>query len=215
MRLALISDIHGSLAKVRRFSREIEDFSPDVVVIAGDITHFGGKKEASDILLAIPFRKVAVPGNCDPPEIVETFEETDTEDVHGRRVEIGEYVFAGLGASNPLPFSTLFTYSEESIHTILDSVARDADVIVTHTPPYGILDRTMFGHNGGSEAIKKVIDSHKPRLSVFGHIHESPGIERNEHTVFINPGPLKNGNYVTIELDKKDIRAERHHLSEK
>ena len=214
MRLALISDIHGSLGNVRRFFREVGDFSPDFVVIAGDITHFGGRKEARDILSAIPYKKIAVPGNCDPPEIVDVFEETDTVDVHGKRAEIGGYVFAGLGASNPLPFSTLFTYSEENIHLILDSIARGADILVTHTPPYGILDRTMFGHHGGSEAIRKVIEEHRPKLSLFGHIHESPGVERNEHTVFVNAGPLKNGNYAIIDMDG-EIRVERHHLSEK
>jgi Icc-related predicted phosphoesterase len=215
MRLAVISDIHGSTGKVKRFSMDVEKFSLDIVVIAGDITNFGGKKEAREILSAIPFRKIAVPGNCDPPEIVDVFEETDTVDVHGKRAEVNGHVFAGLGASNPLPFNTLFTYSEENIHLILDSVARGAEVIVTHTPPYGILDRTMFGHHGGSEAIRKVIDEHTPRLSVFGHIHESPGIERNEHTLFVNPGPLKNGNYAIVDMGENDIRAERRHLSEK
>lgn len=215
MRLALISDMHGSLGNVRRFSLDVEKFSPDMVVIAGDITHFGGKKEAKDILMAIPFRKLAVPGNCDPPDIVDIFGETNTVDVHGKRAEINGYVFAGLGASNPLPFNTLFTYSEENIYLILDSVARGADILVTHTPPYGILDRTMFGHHGGSEAIKRVIDEHKPKLSVFGHIHESPGVERNEHTVFVNPGPLKNGTYAIIDMKGENIRVERHHLSEK
>ena len=215
MRLALISDIHGSLGNVRRFSLELEGLSPDLVVIAGDITHFGGKKEARDILDAIPYRKLAVPGNCDPPEIVDVFEETDTVDVHGKRAEIEGYVFAGLGASNPLPFSTLFTYSEENIHLILDPIARGADILVTHTPPYGILDRTMFGHHGGSEAIRKVIDEHRPRLSLFGHIHESPGVERNGRTVFVNPGPLKNGNYAIADVGGRVIAVERHHLSEK
>lgn len=214
MKLAAISDIHSSLKMIRKLTESLENHDPDLVIIAGDITHFSGKTEARAILSAIPFRKVAIPGNCDPPEIIEVFESTNTIDIHGKWAEIGGLIFAGLGASNPPPFPTVFTYTEENMYLILDSVARGADIIVTHTPPYGILDRTIFGHRGGSKAIRKVVERYRPKLSVFGHIHESSGTERMEGTVFVNPGPLKNGNYAIIEFkDRIDVKI--HHLSEK
>ncbi len=214
MRIVAVSDIHGSMKMVKRLAKNMDEIRPDLVVISGDITNFGEKSDAKAILSEIPFKKAAVPGNCDPPEIVDVFEECDTVDLHGKRAEINGLIFAGLGASNPLPFSTLFTYSEENIGLILDSVAKGADVLVTHTPPYGILDKTMFGHRGGSEAIREIVDKHRPRLSLFGHIHESPGVEKVDGTVFVNPGPLKEGNYAIIEIGD-EIRVQRHHLSEK
>ncbi len=202
----LISDIHGSIDAAKRAGTEAERRDVDMVIVAGDITNFGGKDEAKKILSAIPVRKVAVPGNCDHPDIVDVFEETGTESAHGRRFEMNSMQFSGLGASNPLPFGTLFTYSEENIYTFLDSLLPGSDILITHTPPVGILDRTTFGHHGGSESIRKVVEKYRPVLHVFGHIHESPGVERIGETVFVNAGAAKDGNAAIIELKKEGSR---------
>lgn len=204
MRFMLISDIHGSMDMAESAGREAERRNVDIVLVAGDITHFGGPSEARRILSAIPVRKVAVPGNCDPPEIVDIFQETGTESAHGKRVELEDICFAGLGAANPMPFSTLFTYSEENIHMILDAIMDGCDVMITHTPPMGILDRTTFGHLGGSVSIRKVVERYGPALHVFGHIHESPGYERIGETVFVNAGAAKDGNAAIIDVEKEE-----------
>ncbi len=214
MKIVAVSDIHASMKAVRVLAEKIGELEPDLTVISGDITHFGTKNDAKRILSEIPGKKVAVPGNCDPPDIVDIFEETETVDIHGKRAEIDGIVFAGLGASNPLPFSTLFTYSEENIYAILDAIAPGTDILVTHTPPSGILDKTMFGHRGGSESIRKIIEKHRPRMALFGHIHESPGIEEQDGILFVNPGPLKKGNFAVVEIDR-EMRAKRFHLAEK
>ncbi len=202
MRFMLISDIHGSMKAVERAGKEAERRDVDIILVAGDITHFGGKDEAKRILSELPGMKVAVPGNCDPPDIVDVFDSTDTLDVHGRFGTVEGIRFAGLGAANPMPFSTLFTYSEENILLLLEPVARDSDVLITHTPPMGILDSTMFGHRGGSESIRKVVDTVRPALHVFGHIHESGGVERHENTVFVNAGAARDGNAAIIDTEK-------------
>ncbi len=214
MKMVAVSDIHASMKAVRVLAGEIREIGPDLTVISGDITHFGTKDDAKRILSKIPGKKAAVPGNCDLPDIVDIFEETETVDIHGKRAEIEGVVFAGLGASNPLPFSTLFTYSEKNIYTILDAIAPGTDILVTHTPPFGILDKTMFGHRGGSESIRKIIEKHRPRMALFGHIHESPGIEEHGGILFVNPGPVKNGNFAVIEIEEQ-ISAEIHHFAEK
>jgi Icc-related predicted phosphoesterase len=52
----------------------------------------------------------------------------------------------------------------------------DVDVLITHGPPYGILDKlTPYGHLGDKELAKKVVST-KPMLHIFGHIHGSTGI---------------------------------------
>jgi len=198
----LISDIHGLMKAAEMAGKEALKRDVDIMLIAGDIIHFGRTDEERRIFSHIPVRAVAVPGNCDPPEIVDAME-GNVIDVHGRRAEIEGFCFAGLGASNPLPFSTLFTYSEENIYLILDSVARGCDVLITHTPPMGILDRTTFGHRGGSESIRKVVEENRPALHVFGHIHASPGVEEHDGTVFVNAGPAKNGNAAIIEVERE------------
>lgn len=202
MRILVIADIHGSKKAAKYAGIKANEMDAALTVIAGDITDFGSP-DAADIFSAIGGRIAAVPGNCDPPEIVDAMKECGVIDLHGKRALIDNLMFAGLGASNPMPFSTLFTYSEENIHVILDSIARDADVLVTHTPPYGILDRTMFGHHAGSKSIRRIVEKYRPKISIFGHIHESPGVERMDGSLFINPGPAKDGNAAFLYTDKR------------
>ncbi|KAG7008302.1 hypothetical protein G7Y79_00006g019220 [Physcia stellaris] len=52
------------------------------------------------------------------------------------------------------------------------------DIILTHGPPYSIRDRTSRGENVGCEHLLKALSRARPRLCVFGHIHEGWGGER-------------------------------------
>ena len=46
----------------------------------------------------------------------------------------------------------------------------DIDIVVTHNPPYGILDENM-----GSVNILNFIMKSKPQYHLFGHIHSTAG----------------------------------------
>lgn len=49
-------------------------------------------------------------------------------------------------------------------------------ILVTHTPPNGILDRTRRGVIAGCESLKSRLSHLKDiKLHVFGHIHEASG----------------------------------------
>jgi len=62
-------------------------------------------------------------------------------------------------------------------------------VYVTHSPPWGtLLDRLYDGRPVGSRAIRSFIERHQPPLTLHGHIHESPGVDRIGATVSVNPG---------------------------
>lgn len=63
-------------------------------------------------------------------------------------------------------------------------------VYVVHTPPFATtLDRLQGGPTPiGSRALRKFIDVRQPPLSLHGHVHESPGVERLGRTVCVNPG---------------------------
>jgi Icc-related predicted phosphoesterase len=62
------------------------------------------------------------------------------------------------------------------------------DVLVTHGPPMGLGDMTRRGVAVGCEALLERVQVVKPRLHVFGHIHEGMGEHRLEgcETRFIN-----------------------------
>jgi Icc-related predicted phosphoesterase len=63
-------------------------------------------------------------------------------------------------------------------------------VYVIHSPPFATtLDRLHGGITPiGSRAVRAFIDRRQPLLTLHGHIHESPGVERLGRTVCVNPG---------------------------
>jgi len=60
------------------------------------------------------------------------------------------------------------------------------DVLVTHGPPNGILDRTFSGEDVGCEELLRAVERVRPRLHVFGHIHEGYGQHEQGGTRFVN-----------------------------
>lgn len=62
----------------------------------------------------------------------------------------------------------------------------DTNVLITHGPPYSILDRTPSGELVGCKELVGAIKRVEPAFHVFGHIHNGYGIEEHSHTTFIN-----------------------------
>lgn len=56
----------------------------------------------------------------------------------------------------------------------------DADVVVTHTPPWTHRDETDERRARGCEALRQALWRVRPRLAVCGHIHVGRGAERVE-----------------------------------
>ena len=51
------------------------------------------------------------------------------------------------------------------------------DIILTHGPPEGILDRCHNEGSVGCEHLRRALERARPKLHCFGHIHESRGAE--------------------------------------
>ena len=76
-------------------------------------------------------------------------------------------------------------------------IPNDTDVLITHTPPNGILDlvnnwRQPF-QNVGCELLRFHVERVKPALNVFGHIHEGYGVKRIEDTLYVNASICNSG----------------------
>lgn len=56
------------------------------------------------------------------------------------------------------------------------------DVLITHGPPKGFLDKTFMGKQCGCPALLSAVRSVQPLVHVFGHVHESYGFERDEES---------------------------------
>lgn len=77
-----------------------------------------------------------------------------------------------------------------------DMIPDDTDILVTHGPPFGHGDELAmkFIRDGitrvGCVDLMNRIEEIKPKVSVFGHIHEGYGVTENAHTKFINASCL-------------------------
>jgi Icc-related predicted phosphoesterase len=65
----------------------------------------------------------------------------------------------------------------------------ETDVLITHGPPFGILDevpRQYFIENTGCEELRKRVETIKPKLHIFGHIHCGYGTTEKFGVKFAN-----------------------------
>ena len=207
MRFLVISDIHAKKAAIEATKERIDRYAAEAVLVLGDITHFGPVEWAGDFLSSLGVDVYAIPGNCDPPEILEVIT-SNAILMHGVSKEIGGIVFAGLGGSNPTIFETPFEMDEDVIRTTLDPVAENAMVLMLHTPPYGRNDEIPSGINVGSHSIREIVDKHRPLLVLAGHVHEARGVIEEDGIIFMNPGPARDGYAAILDIDEEDISIE-------
>ncbi|MDB4265370.1 metallophosphatase domain-containing protein [bacterium] len=61
------------------------------------------------------------------------------------------------------------------------------DILITHTPPHGVLDLPASGFNHlGCPHLAKELQRIQPQLHLFGHIHASHGTHVKGGTKFVN-----------------------------
>jgi len=204
----LLADLHGDYQKLDSFL----DLNCDTIFFAGDLTDMGPPEAAEDLLARVDVPAFVVPGNCDPPGMVEFLECSDWVCVHGSCFCLGRVSILGIGGSNPTPFSTPFELEESKIESLISgALARREsamhNVLISHAPPYGILDRAGVNHVG-SKAVRKHLSSFD--LVCCGHIHEDRGIEEVDGTKVVNPGMASKGECAVIKFGDvaKDIGIE-------
>lgn len=89
------------------------------------------------------------------------------------------------------PLCTAFTGSENKLAEKFAKIPENIEILITHIPPYGILDLVGSNYHAGSKnLLKEVCIRSTIKFHVFGHIHEDYGkkIDKRigEHTTFIN-----------------------------
>ena len=72
------------------------------------------------------------------------------------------------------------------IAAVWSKIPDDTDVLITHGPPANILDKTSHGQRVGCPRLLSQVKRIKPRLHVFGHIHEAYGSVTEGSTIFVN-----------------------------
>ena len=220
MKILAIADFHGNLEASKRAALKAKNIGADVVVVCGDITHFGSIEDAEKVLLPLTALKLPVlyvPGNCDPPSLIER-EIEDVQCIHGKCQTIRNLSFIGAGSVpadrvHPSPLEV----SDEEIFAALTQGLKQCKsprsvVVVAHSPPVNTkLDIAHFGGHVGSPSLRNFIEQNQPSVVFCGHIHESRGIDYIGDTVIANTGPARHGYCATANFNKK-VEVQLEHL---
>jgi Icc-related predicted phosphoesterase len=187
MRLVCVSDTHG-------YHDAMHVPDGDVLIHAGDLTRRGTLEEvraAGAWLTKLPHKhKLVVAGNHDflferdPATARALF--THATYLEDEGVEIDGVRFYG-SPYTPEFFNWAFMLPRgEALRAKWSRIPNDVDVLVTHGPPNKVLDRTVHGDHAGCEALAERVAELKPKLHVFGHIHEGYGIRDDGPTRYMN-----------------------------
>jgi len=192
MNLLLFSDLHCSVKAARRMVALSDE--ADIVIGAGDFATYRKNIEMTvDILSSISKPAAVVPGNSESFEELRSAckEWSSVQVLHGSGTSIAGIDFYGLGGAVPVtPFGDWsYDLTEDEAAGLLAHCPAGA-VLISHSPPKGILDKSSGGKSLGSEAVLNIIRVKSPVLVVCGHIHESGGKHtRFDQTDIINAGP--------------------------
>jgi Icc-related predicted phosphoesterase len=191
MRIALMSDTHLMHRRYRIRMPEAE-----MVIHSGDATWEGKLDELANFaewFRNLPYKKkIFVAGNHD--EIVQKnrtlarsmlgdeiiYLEDDLVEIGGLRIYGSPWqpAFGDLAFNLP---------RGEPLKQKWYRIPRKVDVLVTHGPPLRIMDLTSDGeHVGCGDLYEAVVRRVKPRVHVFGHVHNGYGIKSEGPTLFVN-----------------------------
>lgn len=199
MKIICISDTH-------QLHDQIDIPPGDVLVHAGDFCSYGNFREIRRFgswLIQLPHAHiVVVAGNHDrkfeeaPTRAREELPDQTTSGgvihyLQDRWCEIGGLKFYGT-PWQPAFYDWAFNLprSGPELKEKWDKIPGDTDILITHGPPHGVLDRTSFPpyENMGCELLRDRVFQVVPKLHVFGHCHAGYGMnyQLSDKTTFIN-----------------------------
>jgi Icc-related predicted phosphoesterase len=188
MKIAAISDLHGEYEKIKFFPHA------DVFVFAGDCAP-GDMATLPEIckfakwVHSLPYNhKIIIPGNHDMPlwhdqnlgqslynGLHYLVDRTTTINyLVDRTTTINGIKFHG-SPWTPLFGPYGFMKPDEDLEQIWDNIPENTDVLITHGPPFGVLDANYSGTRCGSKTLIKRLDDIGIPYNIFGHIHEARG----------------------------------------
>lgn len=181
-----LSDTHGAHHRLRELPYA------DVVVHSGDFCMVGEEREALDFLnwfCDLPYRhKIFICGNHDVCLYDANVNGLADNVYHlnNSGVEIDGIKFYGV----PLP-----SLDDGSMRMARNyaAIPEDTDILVTHSPAYGIFDFDSGVNYGSKELLESVVRIY-PIAHLFGHIHLQHGIMKQNGIIFSN-GAIMNDDY--------------------
>lgn len=168
----------------------------DILIHAGDATYQGSQKECEEFFYwfaELPHRhKLFVPGNHDwwfqthPKESEELFENC-CDVLIDSAIHYDGINFWG-SPYQPVFYDWAFNLPRgKALKEHWDLIPAGIDILVTHSPPYGIMDNVGGERYPiGCQDMREMVDRIKPRVHMFGHVHSTHGTLLTKNTVFCN-----------------------------
>lgn len=94
----------------------------------------------------------------------------------------------------------------DALYDIWQKIPDDIDILITHQPPYGILDGVRRGNAGCKYLREAVLTRIKPKLHVYGHLHLDGGRLVQQQDIYFVNAAMNNESYnivrepITVEL---------------
>lgn len=186
MKILHISDTHGCHHRMRDLPEA------DMIVHSGDFTMNGSPQETIDFLkwfsgLDYP-DKIFIAGNHDSCLYKASIDGL-AGDVHylcNSGLELHGIKFYGV----PMFIEDCASGRQKGNYA---KIPVDTDILITHAPPFGILDFDGSVNYGSKELFSRIFVI-KPHLHIFGHIHFGHGIKSLSGITFSN-GSIMNTGY--------------------
>jgi len=194
MRLLFISDTHNQ-------HRSLRLPEADILIHCGDISGQGRLAEVVDFLDwygSMPHRhKVLIAGNHDflaeqNPTLFKSLIPQNVIYLNDSGCEIQGLRIWGSPIS-PWFFDWAFNRQRGTdIRQHWDLIPLDTEILITHGPPYGILDEVAHDRRRvGCQDLRTKIESlNFLKIHAFGHIHEGYGQHEEEGKLFLNASVL-------------------------
>ncbi|WP_027727889.1 metallophosphoesterase [Treponema sp. C6A8] len=214
MKILVLSDLHANNENLGKLDKEFAQ--ADAVIFAGDFAECFKPETGKEALNTLCTRHdtiFAVLGNCDEPEFIEELEDQDIC-VEKTLVFHEGLAFAGSGGGTYFTGKTANEREEAEIlsdfNIVKNSVEQTGDqslwkslILISHNPPKNTkCDAVNAELHAGSQMFTDFIKENQPLAVVCGHIHEGKAVDKIGDTVVINPGPLQEGNYAWLEVEK-------------
>lgn len=208
LKIVIVSDTHCELSQLK-----IPD--GDIFIHCGDWSYLGQQPELIKFgrdLRKLPHKhKIIIPGNHDLT--LDFWHEKFHKDAKkwlklddrshlliNSCIELEGLNFVG-SSMIPKIGNWAFGYSElkkQHFYNHIDNV----DILITHSPPKGIMDEEGYGCPVLLDFVNRV----KPKIHCFGHCHEGYGKLQINDTLFINAASMNRGyklanKPIVIEID--------------
>lgn len=201
MRLVIISDTHGR-------HEELGTLEGDVLIHCGDgcngLTRDPRDVENLDAWFAEQrFSAILCTGGNHDFAVEQRRASRQPVFENARFLEDEAFEFEGVkfyGAPwTPELEGWAFYLEPERAEATWSSIPVDTDVLITHTPPAGILDANRSGRRCGCSHLRDRLADLRPSLHCFGHVHASAGSEHRDGVDFLNASIVGRGYRVENE----------------